>query len=199
MLKEPFPSQQTQMVADPSQSPSSFGSQVFMAGTIPVHVSTRAKDYPSNAGKEPEVPSSAPPSSSGPLHIERPSVETIPRPPPKGVLRKSSYNPNARAAQHYSIVEDLAQAPSAMSALEVLQSCPSQRKSLLSAIGGIDPADSELISFDLEGLRRDCLTKLLSLYRSSSIAKRFTVQLLMKAPQPASCLLLAGKPLVPLR
>lgn len=96
-----------------------------MAGTIPVHVSTRAKDYPSHAGKEPEVPSSAPPSSSGPLHIERPSAETIPRPPPKGVLRRSSYNPNARAAQHYSIVEDLAQAPSAMSALEVLQSCPS--------------------------------------------------------------------------
>ena len=122
MLKEPFPSQQTQMVVDPSQPSSSFGSQVFMAGTIPIHVTTRAKDYPSQAGKEPEVPSSAPPSSSGPLHIERPSTETIPRPPPKGVLRKSSYNPNSRAAQHYSIVEDLAQAPSAMSALEVLQS-----------------------------------------------------------------------------
>jgi len=38
-----------------------------------------------------------------------------------------------------------------MSALEVLQSCPSQRKSLLLAIGGIDPADSDLITFDLEG------------------------------------------------
>ena len=98
VLKEPFPSQQTQMVADPSQSSSSFGSQVFMAGTIPIHVSTRVKDYPSPAGKEQEIPSSAPPSNSGPLHIERPSTETIPRPPPKGVLRKSSYNPNARFA-----------------------------------------------------------------------------------------------------
>jgi len=134
------------MVANPDQSSSSFGSQVFMAGTIPIHISTRTKDYPSSAGKEPEVPSSAPPSSSGPLHIERPSTETPIRPPPKGVLQKSSYNPNARAAQHYSIVEDLAQAPSAMSALEVLQSCPSQRKSLLSAI---DPANSDLITFDL--------------------------------------------------
>lgn len=38
-----------------------------------------------------------------------------------------------------------------MSALEVLQSCPSQRKSLLSTIGGIDPANSDLISFDLKG------------------------------------------------
>jgi hypothetical protein len=47
-------------------------------------------------------------------------------------------------------VEDLAQAPSAMSALEVLQSCPAQRKALLKAIGGIDPTDTNLIVFDLE-------------------------------------------------
>jgi len=108
VLKEPFPSQQTQMVADPSQPSSSLGSQVFMARTIPVHISTRAKEYPSHAGKEPEVPSSAPPSISGPLHIERPSTETPIRPPPKGVLRKSSYNPNSCASQHYNIIEDLA-------------------------------------------------------------------------------------------
>ena len=44
----------------------------------------------------------------------------------------------------------MAQAPCAMSALEVLQSCPSQRKALLSAIGGTDPADSSLLTFDLE-------------------------------------------------
>ena len=37
-----------------------------------------------------------------------------------------------------------------MSALEVLQICSSQRKALLSVIGGIDPADSSLLSFDLE-------------------------------------------------
>ena len=72
------------------------------------------------------------------------------KPPSKGVLRRSSYNPNARAAQHYNIVEDLAQAPSAMSALEVLQSCPSQRKALFSAISAIDPADSSLLTFDLD-------------------------------------------------
>jgi len=41
--------------------------------------------------------------------------------PPKGVLQKSSYNLNARAAQHYSIVKDLAQVPLMMSALEILQ------------------------------------------------------------------------------
>jgi hypothetical protein len=37
-----------------------------------------------------------------------------------------------------------------MSALKVLQSCPTQRKALLKAIGGIDPMDTNLIIFDLE-------------------------------------------------
>jgi hypothetical protein len=53
-------------------------------------------------------------------------------------------------AQNYNIVEDLAQAPSAMLALEVLQTCPTQRKALLKAIGGIDPTDTNLIIFDLD-------------------------------------------------
>ena len=57
--------------------------------------------------------------------------------PPKGVVHKLTFNPRARAAQHYNIVEDLAQSPSAMSTLEVLQNCPSQRQALLSAIGGL--------------------------------------------------------------
>jgi hypothetical protein len=63
---------------------------------------------------------------------------------------KICLNHHARVAQNYSIVEDLAQAPSAMSTLKVLQSCPTQRKALLKAIGGIDPMDTNLIIFDLE-------------------------------------------------
>jgi hypothetical protein len=88
--------------------------------------------------------------SNGPLHLERPCLDTVLRPPPKGVVRKSSFNPHARAAQNYNIVEDLAQAPFAMSALEVLQSFPTQRKALLKDIGGIDPTNTNLIIFDLE-------------------------------------------------
>ena len=38
----------------------------------------------------------------------------------KGVLKHSTHNPNARAAQNYSIVEDLGQTPCAMLALDVL-------------------------------------------------------------------------------
>ena len=59
--------------------------------------------------------------------------------PPKSTLRKTTHNPNVRATQHYSIVEYLAQAPYAMSALEVLQTFPMQQKTLLSFIGGLDP------------------------------------------------------------
>jgi hypothetical protein len=66
-----------------------------------------------------------------PLQIEKMMGETMTC-IPKGAFKKYSHNPNVRAAQKYSVVEDLAQTPYAMSALEVLQSCPSQRKSLLS-------------------------------------------------------------------
>jgi hypothetical protein len=70
---------------------------------------------------------------------------------PQRVLFKSSPSILMHMlAQNYSIVEDLAQAPSAMSSLEVLQSCPTQRKALLKDIGGIDPTDTNLIIFDLE-------------------------------------------------
>ena len=44
--------------------------------------------------------------------------------PQKGLIHKSTYNPQARAAQNYNVVEDLAQSPSSMSTLEVLQIFP---------------------------------------------------------------------------
>jgi hypothetical protein len=54
------------------------------------------------------------------------------------------------ATQNYNIVEYLVQAPCAMSALEVLQNCPSQRRTLLSAIGAMDPEESNMITFNLD-------------------------------------------------
>jgi hypothetical protein len=90
-------------------------------------ISTRAHDYSkpstSEKGKEVEIPSL-------PLHIEKTLGEMMTR-IPKGAFKKASHNPNARATQNYSVVEDLSQTPCAMSTLEVLQSCPSQRKALL--------------------------------------------------------------------
>ena len=70
-----------------------------------------------------EIPDGLPPMLvTSALEIERPNAESIVWPPSKGVLRKSSYNPNPRATHHYNIVEDLAEASSAIFALEVLQS-----------------------------------------------------------------------------
>ena len=41
-----------------------------------------------------------------------------------------------------------------MSALEVLQSCPSQRSALLTAIGAIDPKKSLMITFDKSNFKK---------------------------------------------
>ena len=71
--------------------------------------------------------------------------------PPKGVIHKSKYNPQARVVQNYNVVEHLAQSPSTMSALEVLQNFPSQKQALLSDIGGIDSTDSNLVVFNHMG------------------------------------------------
>jgi hypothetical protein len=78
------------------------------------------------------------------------SLDTVLHPPPKGIVCKSSFNPHTHAAQNYNIVEDRAHAPSTMSTLEVLQSCPTQWKTLLNDIGGIDTTYTNLIIFDLE-------------------------------------------------
>jgi hypothetical protein len=90
-------------------------------------IATRAHNYSkssaSDKGKEAEIPSL-------PLQIKKTLGETMTR-IPKGAFKRTSHNPNARAAQNYSVVEDLSQTPCAMSALEVLQNCPAQRKSLV--------------------------------------------------------------------
>jgi hypothetical protein len=114
-------------------------------------ISTRNKDYGNpqvSNDKGKDQPSSSTTTSA---EVVPPITHELTIKPPKGVVHKSTFNPRARAAQHYNIVEDLAQSPSAMSTLEVLQHCPSQRQALLSAIGGVDPKDSNLVSFDHKG------------------------------------------------
>jgi hypothetical protein len=65
-------------------------------------------------------------------------------------LRRNVHNLHARATHNYSLVDELAQSPAAIFVLEVLQTCPSQRKSLLFALGEIDTTDTQLITFDLD-------------------------------------------------
>jgi hypothetical protein len=72
---------------------------------------------------------------------------------PKGAFNKASHNPNARATHNYSVVEDLSQTPCVMSALEVLQSCPSQRKYLLAALGSAKTCNPGTIMLDTTDLK----------------------------------------------
>ena len=81
-----------------------------------------------------------------------------------------------------------------MYALEVLQSFPSQRKALLSAIDGIDLANSSLLTFDIENFSLDFRTRFPLLYKSASTTSIFTEPLWIKVPLPTLFHLLAGKP-----
>jgi hypothetical protein len=112
-------------------------------------IATRAHDYSksnaSDKGKEAEIPSL-------PLQIEKTLGETMTR-IPKGAFKRASHNPNARAAQNYSVVEDLSQTPCAMSSLEVLQSCPAQRKALLTALGSTETCNPGTIMLDTNDLK----------------------------------------------
>jgi hypothetical protein len=96
-------------------------------------------------GKEAETPSL-------PLQIEKTLGETMTH-IPKGALKRASHNPNARAAQNYFVVEDLSQTPCAMSTLEVLQSCPTQRKALLTALGSTETCNLGTIMLDTTDLK----------------------------------------------
>jgi hypothetical protein len=112
-------------------------------------ITNRAHNYSkpsiSKKGKEVELPYL-------PLQIEKTLGETMTR-IPKGAFKKASHNPNARATQNYSMVEDLSQTPCAMSFLEVLQSCPAQRKALLTVLGSTKTCNPGTIMLDTINLK----------------------------------------------
>ena len=112
-------------------------------------IAPRSCDY----GEAESLKAKGVPDGTEPLHITRPTVEPIPQ-MPKASTKCTTINPNARDAQNYSVVEDLAQSPCAMSALEVLQSCPAQRSALLTAIGAVDPKNSLVITFDMYNFKK---------------------------------------------
>ena len=109
------------------------------------------KEDHSNSGKSPST-SSSESLSTVPLSIEKPTLNMILY-PPKSTLLKAIFNHNARAAQFYNVVKDLAQAPCVLSTLEVLQSFPTQRKNLLTTLGAIDLDNTNLIHFNVENYK----------------------------------------------
>jgi hypothetical protein len=165
MLTQPFPQQQSMVSqtpslggssSHPSHDEASTSAHIYLFNGIDLTTRSMTYDTPVKPDKgkvtngtlpDPSPSSVSPP--SGPLQIEKPAFDSILH-PPKSTIHKSTFNPSSHAAQNYNIVEDLAQAPCAMSALEVLQHCPSQRRTLLATIGAFDPESSNTIMFNLD-------------------------------------------------
>ena len=156
MLKNPFPQgQQLVVAANQNTGASSGGAQegetpsnIYMMSDH-ADITTRSRDY----GEDESLKAKGAPDATKPLHIMKPTIEPTPR-MPKASTKRTKINPNARDAHNYSIVEDLVQKPCAMSALEVLQSCPAQRSALLTAIRAVDPKKSLVITFDMSNFKK---------------------------------------------
>ena len=94
---------------------------ILLTSEEEILLQTWNRQYP--AESTPISPETNPTPTGPPLVIPHPSTEPplrIPRIP----LRRNVHNPQARAAHNYSLVDDLAQSPAAMSVLEVLQTFP---------------------------------------------------------------------------
>jgi hypothetical protein len=169
VLTHPFPQQQSLVAQTPTPRGSSnqphdeasTSAHIYMFNRV--NLTTRFVTYDTpvkpdklkiaNGSPSDPLSSSVNPLSvsppSRPLQIEKPSFDSILH-PPKSTIQKSTFNSNSRAAQNYNIVEDLPQAPCAMSTLEVLQHCPSQRRTLLAAISAFDLESSNNLTFNLD-------------------------------------------------
>jgi hypothetical protein len=111
---------------------------------------THSCQYSAPPDSAPTTLETTPATTGPPLMIPRPNT----KPPlciPHIPLRRNVNNPQDRVAHNYNLVDDLAQSLAAMSILEVLKTYPTQRKSLLSALGTVEPVDTRLITFDLDG------------------------------------------------
>jgi hypothetical protein len=117
------------------------------------------KDKVTNGTPPDPYPSTVSP-PSGSLQIEKPTFDSILR-PPKSTIHKSNFNPSSCGAQNYKIVVDLAQAPCSMSSLEVIQHFPSQRRTLLDTIVQLILSRQIISCLTLITLSHDFLTNLL--------------------------------------
>jgi hypothetical protein len=122
---------------------------ILLTSEEEILLQTRSPQYRAPAKSRPIPLETIPAPTGPPLVIRLPNAET-PLCIPHILLRRNVHNPQARASHNYSLVDDFEQSPTTMSVLEVLQTCPTQRKSLLSALGVVDPVDTQLITFDLD-------------------------------------------------
>ena len=123
VLKDLFPQAHNANYSDPKNaggmynSPSTDQSYINMVQSHTL-LQTKANSYEMDAPQKYKQTAE----TSTPLSIDKP-VDTMPK-IPKGVFKNTFHNPNVRAASNYSVIEDLAQNPCVMLALELLHICP---------------------------------------------------------------------------
>ena len=144
-MQEPFPHQGT--VSTQQQNPDNPGKnnhEIYMVREeMFFQTWNRSYDTPpdtSTSGASMSTP-------TAPLTIPNIPLEPLAKMVKGPNRRAGNYS---KAAHNYSIVDDLSQSPTAMSTLEVLQSCPKQWKALLSALGIVDLANTHMMDFDLD-------------------------------------------------
>ena len=157
VLQNPLPFQGLVAITPPPQpNPNALGApptaetgvhHLLPMTTEEVNLQTRRNQYGTTT--EPAESSVASTSKTVNLPLQLP-------PFPRSPIHRVANNATARAAVSYSIVDDLAQTPTAMSALEVLKTCPTQQKALLATLGVVDPFDSKLITFDMRMENNAC-------------------------------------------
>jgi hypothetical protein len=210
VLTRPFPQQQSMVSqalappagGNPSHLPSdeaSMSAHIYMFNGIDLTTHTTTYDTSAKPDKE-KVTNDTPPNLSptsisppyGSLQIEKPTFDSILR-PPKSTIRKSTFNPSSRATQNYNIVEDLSQAPCAMSVLKlysisqvnVEHSWPQSAPLILS-----HQIISRLTSTTSS---RDFLTNFIFKLMSLFITNTFTAPYWMRELPLVSCHYLVGK------
>ena len=110
------PSQGNHSASTQGAGPSNIDPTIYMM-EVDVSIQTWAKKYETSRNKSTSKEPMG--TSANPLQINMPASDFVLR-PPKAFIKCATHNFNARVAQNYSVVEDLAQAPYAMSILEVL-------------------------------------------------------------------------------
>lgn len=146
-MQEPFPHQgvvNTHQQQPPQNDTGGGSHEIYMAGKE-LFFQTRNRNYDTPSDIEPSGTSMSVPTTS--LNISKVPIEPLPK-TVKEPMRRSGHH--SKATHSYRIIYDLAQSPVSMSSLEVFQSCPRQRKALISALGAIDPSDSRIVVFDLD-------------------------------------------------
>jgi hypothetical protein len=133
-----------------------------------------------------------PPPSSNPLHIENPTYDAV-LCSPKRVIRKEHLIQIPMLPKTTTLLKIWCKHLVLCQPFEVLQNCPSQHRTLLSAIGAMDLEASNLITFNMDYFKERLSHHLAFQIQGFGWWKECPLYYSwMREPPPVSCLFLVG-------